>query len=88
MALRCFICCALVLWVFVCNSASQIQGFFNIPVDNLYAEPLIVKYIRKNIPGISLSLRIQFNPNNIILSTLHLPIIYLFVHKNKNVQFL
>lgn len=33
-------------------SASQIQGFFNIPVDNLYAEPLIVKYIRKNIPGI------------------------------------
>lgn len=31
--------------------ASQIQGFFNIPVDNLYAEPLIVKYIRKNIPG-------------------------------------
>lgn len=33
------------------NSASQIQGFFNIPVDNLYAEPLIVKYIRKNIPG-------------------------------------
>jgi len=31
--------------------ASQIQGFFNIPVDNLYAEPLIVKYIRKHIPG-------------------------------------
>jgi len=31
--------------------ASQIQGFFNIPVDNLYAEPLIVKYIRKNIQG-------------------------------------
>jgi len=31
--------------------ASQIQGFFNIPVDNLYAEPLFVKYIKKNIPG-------------------------------------
>jgi len=31
--------------------ASQIQGFFNIPVDNLYAEPLIIKYIRKNISG-------------------------------------
>jgi ribose-phosphate pyrophosphokinase len=30
--------------------ASQIQGFFDIPVDNLYAEPLIVKYIRQ-IPG-------------------------------------
>jgi len=31
--------------------ASQIQGFFDIPVDNLYAEPLIVKYI-KQIPGV------------------------------------
>lgn len=29
--------------------ASQIQGFFDIPVDNLYAEGLIVKYIKKNI---------------------------------------
>jgi len=31
--------------------ASQIQGFFNIPVDNLFVEPLIVKYIKKRIPG-------------------------------------
>ncbi|GAM20544.1 hypothetical protein SAMD00019534_037190, partial [Acytostelium subglobosum LB1] len=31
--------------------ASQIQGFFDIPVDNLYAEPLIVKYIEKHIKG-------------------------------------
>jgi len=31
--------------------ASQIQGFFDIPVDNLYAEGLIVKYINENIPG-------------------------------------
>ncbi|EGC37753.1 hypothetical protein DICPUDRAFT_53750 [Dictyostelium purpureum] len=31
--------------------ASQIQGFFNIPVDNLYAEPLIVKYIEKHYKG-------------------------------------
>jgi len=30
--------------------ASQIQGFFNIPVDNLYAEPSTLKYIRENIP--------------------------------------
>jgi ribose-phosphate pyrophosphokinase len=30
--------------------ASQIQGFFNIPVDNLYAEPCVVRYIRENIP--------------------------------------
>jgi len=29
--------------------ASQIQGFFNIPVDNLYAEGLIVRYIKENI---------------------------------------
>ncbi|TPX57919.1 ribose-phosphate diphosphokinase [Powellomyces hirtus] len=29
--------------------ASQIQGFFNIPVDNLYAEPSTLKYIRDNI---------------------------------------
>jgi len=27
--------------------ASQIQGFFDIPVDNLFAEPLIVRFIRK-----------------------------------------
>jgi phosphoribosylpyrophosphate synthetase len=26
------------------------QGFFDIPVDNLFAEPLLVKYI-KQIPG-------------------------------------
>jgi len=30
--------------------ASQIQGFFDIPVDNLFAETLIAKYI-KRIPG-------------------------------------
>lgn len=29
--------------------ASQIQGFFNIPVDNLYAEPAVLKYIRDSI---------------------------------------
>ncbi|XP_046389833.1 ribose-phosphate pyrophosphokinase 1 isoform X2 [Ischnura elegans] len=30
--------------------ASQIQGFFDIPVDNLYAEPAVLKWIRENIP--------------------------------------
>ncbi|KAI9596712.1 ribose-phosphate pyrophosphokinase 3 [Syncephalis fuscata] len=30
--------------------ASQIQGFFNVPVDNLYAEPSTLKYIRDEIP--------------------------------------
>jgi len=34
--------------------AGQIQGFFNIPVDNLYAAPVLVDYIRKNMfPTIS-----------------------------------
>jgi ribose-phosphate pyrophosphokinase len=28
--------------------AGQIQGFFNIPVDNLFATPVILEYIRKN----------------------------------------
>ena len=28
--------------------ASQIQGFFDIPVDNLYAEPAVLKWIREN----------------------------------------
>ena len=30
--------------------ASQIQGFFDIPVDNLYAEPAVLKWIREHIP--------------------------------------
>jgi len=29
--------------------AGQIQGFFNIPVDNLFAAPVIIAYIRKNL---------------------------------------
>ncbi|KAI5847707.1 phosphoribosyltransferase-like protein [Morchella snyderi] len=28
--------------------ASQIQGFFDVPVDNLYAEPATLRYIREN----------------------------------------
>ncbi|TFY82239.1 hypothetical protein EWM64_g1780 [Hericium alpestre] len=31
--------------------ASQIQGFFDFPVDNLYSEPLMLSYIRRNIEG-------------------------------------
>lgn len=30
--------------------ASQIQGFFDIPVDNLYAEPAVIKWVKTNIP--------------------------------------
>ncbi|KAL9107975.1 MAG: hypothetical protein Q9227_007190 [Pyrenula ochraceoflavens] len=29
--------------------ASQIQGFFNVPVDNLYAEPSMLKWIKENL---------------------------------------
>jgi ribose-phosphate pyrophosphokinase len=29
--------------------AGQIQGFFNIPVDNLYAQPLLYKYLRDEL---------------------------------------
>jgi ribose-phosphate pyrophosphokinase len=29
--------------------ASQIQGFFNVPVDNLYAEPSALRWIRENL---------------------------------------
>src|SRR5579863_6078328 len=31
--------------------AGQIQGFFNIPVDNLYAMPVLITYLRKRIAG-------------------------------------
>ncbi|KAG5727386.1 Ribose-phosphate pyrophosphokinase 3 [Termitomyces sp. T112] len=31
--------------------ASQIQGFFDIPVDNLFSEPLMISYIKRNIPN-------------------------------------
>ncbi|KAG6819802.1 hypothetical protein H0H93_008497 [Arthromyces matolae] len=30
--------------------ASQIQGFFDIPVDNLFSEPLMISYIKRSIP--------------------------------------
>ncbi len=30
--------------------ASQIQGFFRIPVDNLYSEPSVISYIKANLP--------------------------------------
>ncbi|KAF9239122.1 phosphoribosyltransferase-like protein [Melanogaster broomeanus] len=31
--------------------ASQIQGFFDIPVDNLFSEPLMLSYIKRHIDG-------------------------------------
>jgi ribose-phosphate pyrophosphokinase len=38
--------------------ASQIQGFFNIPFDNIYASPVLLEYIKKEI----------FNENSIFVS--------------------
>lgn len=32
--------------------AGQIQGFFDIPVDNIYAQPMFVEHIRKNITNL------------------------------------
>jgi ribose-phosphate pyrophosphokinase len=31
--------------------AGQIQGFFDIPVDNLWSEPLMIGYIKRHIEG-------------------------------------
>jgi ribose-phosphate pyrophosphokinase len=31
--------------------ASQIQGFFEVPVDNLYSEPAMIRYIKMEIEG-------------------------------------
>jgi ribose-phosphate pyrophosphokinase len=33
--------------------SSQIQGFFNKPVDNLTGEPVIARYLKDNFPDIS-----------------------------------
>jgi len=29
----------------------QFQGYFDVPVDNLYGLPLMIKYIRESIPN-------------------------------------
>ncbi|CAG8582765.1 1934_t:CDS:2, partial [Ambispora leptoticha] len=42
--------------------ASQIQGFFNKPVDNLYAEPTIAKWIQDTVPGYSRGVVVSKNP--------------------------
>jgi ribose-phosphate pyrophosphokinase len=31
--------------------AGQIQGFFNVPVDNVYATPPLLQYLREKLPG-------------------------------------
>lgn len=44
--------------------ASQIQGFFNVPVDNLYAEPSSVKWIRENLLHESNDRGVEVNGNH------------------------
>jgi ribose-phosphate pyrophosphokinase len=31
--------------------AGQIQGFFDVPVDNLYSEPLMIEWVKRYIQG-------------------------------------
>ncbi|KAF8472066.1 phosphoribosyltransferase-like protein [Kalaharituber pfeilii] len=42
--------------------ASQMQGFFSKPVDNLYAEPLIARWIKSNISNWRESVVVSKNP--------------------------
>jgi len=42
--------------------ASQMQGFFKCPVDNLRAEPLIVRWIRMNVPDWREAVAVSKNP--------------------------
>lgn len=42
--------------------ASQMQGFFHCPVDNLVAEPLIAQWIRNNVPDWRRAVVVSKNP--------------------------
>jgi len=42
--------------------ASQMQGFFKCPVDNLHAEPLIARWIRHNVPNWKEAVVVSKNP--------------------------
>ncbi|BFZ56332.1 ribose-phosphate pyrophosphokinase 1 [Savitreella phatthalungensis] len=42
--------------------ASQMQGFFQVPVDNLYAEPAIVRWIKENVDGWRDAVIVSKNP--------------------------
>ncbi len=37
-----------------------LQGFFDIPVDNLYAEPAVLKWIKENIEGWKNSIIVRY----------------------------
>ena len=42
--------------------ATQMQGFFKCPVDNLVAEPLIARWIKRNVPDWSEAVVVSKNP--------------------------
>lgn len=42
--------------------ASQMQGFFKCPVDNLIAEPLLARWIRVNVPNWKEAVAVSKNP--------------------------
>lgn len=42
--------------------ASQMQGFFKCPVDNLVAEPLIARWIKQNVPNWQRAVVVSKNP--------------------------
>jgi phosphoribosylpyrophosphate synthetase len=42
--------------------ASQMQGFFGVPVDNLLAEPAIARYLRLHVPDHANSVVVAKNP--------------------------
>ena len=44
------------------NQASQMQGFFSKPVDNLYAEPLIARWVRHNVTNWREAVVVSKNP--------------------------
>jgi phosphoribosylpyrophosphate synthetase len=49
---------------------AQFQGFFDIPVDNLHFQPLILKYIREKIPDYQNAVIVSPDGNAVVYSFL------------------
>ncbi|KAK9716844.1 ribose phosphate diphosphokinase subunit prs4 [Basidiobolus ranarum] len=66
--------------------ASQIQGFFDIPVDNLFAEPLVLKYIRNEIPAFKNAVIVSPDAGGAKRATAiadHLDLEFALIHKER-----
>ncbi|KAK9702470.1 ribose phosphate diphosphokinase subunit prs4 [Basidiobolus ranarum] len=66
--------------------ASQIQGFFDIPVDNLFAEPLVLKYIRNEIPSFKNAVIVSPDAGGAKRATAiadHLDLEFALIHKER-----